>query len=73
VGLVISIPGILSLSRFFIPYFLYGDNSGNIQSLVVGVGYFIVLGLGIVFSYLVNSNSELRKLIQKSSFLPKHT
>jgi hypothetical protein len=71
VGLVISIPGILSLSRFFIPY--YGDNSGNIQSLVVGVGYFIVLGLGIVFSYLVNSNSELRKLIQKSSFLPKHT
>lgn len=73
VGLIISLPGILSLSRFFIPYLIYGDNSGNIQSLVVGVGYFIVLGLGILFSYLVNSNSELRKLIQKSSFTPKHT
>ena len=73
VGLIISIPGFISLSKFFIPYFIYGNNSGNIQSLVVGVGYFIILALGIVFSYLVNSNSELRKLIQKSGFLPKHT
>mgnify|MGYP001294228876 CR=1 FL=1 len=72
VTLIASLPGLVSLSRFFIPYIIYGSNSGNVQSLIVGVGYFITLGLIIIFSYLVNSNSELRKLIEKSSFLPKH-
>ncbi len=71
-ALIASLPGFISLSRFFIPYFIYSNNSGNVQSLVVGVGYFLALGLGIIFSYLVNSNSELRQLIKKSSFLPKH-
>ena len=72
VTLIASLPGFISLSRFFIPYFIYGNNTGNVQSLIAGVGYFLALGLVIIFSYLVNSNSEIRKLIKKSNFLPKH-
>ena len=47
-GIILSLPGLLLSSRFFIKYIQEGSNSGNIQSLIVGVGYLNFFFLTIV-------------------------
>lgn len=70
---VFSIPGFLILSRFFMPYFSKGYNTGNIQSLVFGTGYFIIFILIFVSTYLLLDNFKKHSQVKKYLYSPKHT
>tara|TARA_X000000950_G_C13921514_1_gene663792 strand:- start:19605 stop:20540 length:936 start_codon:yes stop_codon:yes gene_type:complete len=67
-----SIPGFFLLSRFFLEYFKYGNNSGNIQSLVVGVGYFNLIFLFYILFFMIISNYKNRMLVTELLYKPKH-
>jgi len=66
-------PGIILLSRFFLPYIINGSNPGNVQSLIVGTGYITILIVLLLYILLRINNfknhTEIRKLIYKA----KHT
>jgi len=71
--LLFSIPGLALTSRFFIKYFKYGYNSGNIQSLIVGVAYFNFLLLFIVLIYMVLNSYKNKVFFLKNLYKPKHS
>ena len=62
----------LSLSRFFIPYFLDGSNPGNIQSLIFGSLIITsTLLLNIIFNQKINMKQIESMAIEKS--YPSHS
>ena len=68
--LVLSIPGFLLFSRFFITYFSQGYNAGNLQSLIVGTFYLVILFLIyiLIFQYIsyVKMNTKLMQIEYKA-------
>ncbi len=71
--ILFSIPGLLLTSRFFIKYFQYGYNAGNIQSLIVGVAYFNFLLIFIVLIYMVLNSYKNKVFFLKNLYKPKHS
>lgn len=71
--LLTLIPVALTLNRFFGPYFKYGFNDGNIQSLIVGFGLLIISIIILFFSYLLVSQYYTGLETKKYQYLPKHT
>tara|TARA_B100001250_G_C19764378_1_gene773994 strand:- start:2 stop:937 length:936 start_codon:yes stop_codon:yes gene_type:complete len=71
--LFFTIPGGMLLSRFFIPYFRDGSNSGNIQSLVTGFSYLIILFLLFIYLSLYSFLTIRFNKVNKDNFNPKHT
>ena len=67
------IPTILILNRFFSPYFKYGFNDGNIQSLIVGIGLLIIFIIILFSSYLLVSQYYSGLETKKYLYSPKHT
>lgn len=70
--LFFSIPGLVLTSRFFIKYFQNGSNSGNIQSLIVGLGYLNFLIIFLIFLYFVLNNYKNKVFFMKTLYKPKH-
>ena len=70
---ILFTPGVYLLSRFFIPYLSEGTNPGNIQSLVVGTSYLIILILFILIVYIFSNNYQTKSLFLKIDYNPKHT
>ncbi|MAQ62787.1 MAG: hypothetical protein CMA48_00480 [Euryarchaeota archaeon] len=66
------VPGVYLLSRFFIPYFSEGTNPGNVQSLVVGTSYLIILILFIIIFYIFSNNYQTKSLFLKLNYKAKH-
>ena len=66
-------PGIILLSRFFLPYIINWSNTGNVQSLIVGTGYITILIVLLLYILLRINNfknhTEIRKLIYKATYL----
>ena len=71
-GIILSLPGLLLSSRFFIKYIQEGSNSGNIQSLIVGVGYLNFLFLAIVLFSVVLNNYKNKIFFLTNLYEPKH-
>ena len=71
-AIALSLPGILLSSRFFIKYIQEGSNSGNIQSLIVGVGYFNFLFIAIILISIVLNNYKNKIFFITNLFKPKH-
>jgi len=71
--LVISIPGFYLLSRFFIPFFNKGYNNGNIQSLIFGSTYLLILLLVILIAFQFVNYIHMMKKLMLIDFQPKHT
>jgi len=71
-AIALSLPGILLASRFFIKYIQEGSNSGNIQSLIVGVGYFNFLFIAIVLFSIVLNNYKNKIFFLTNLYEPKH-
>jgi glycosyltransferase involved in cell wall biosynthesis len=69
---VLSLPGFIILSRFFIPYIQAGFNPGNIQSLIFGVSYILFLTMSLIFVLIKVDNIKKFNLIKQSLFSPKH-
>ena len=65
-------PGILLLSRFFLPYFLLGSNPGNIQSLIVGTGYITILFVFLIYLLIRIDSFKKYSDLKKSVYKPKH-
>ena len=72
IAVLFSIPGFALTSRFFIKYFQYGENSGNIQSLVVGVAYFNFLLIIFIFIYMVLNGYKNKVFFLRNLYQPKH-
>lgn len=70
--LLFAIPGIGLLSRFFIPYFNDGFNPGNIQSLIVGIGYIAIGSIFLVYLLLKIDNVKHYSYLKKRLYEPKH-
>ena len=71
-GIILSLPGLLLSSRFFIKYIQEGSNSGNIQSLIVGVGYLNFLFIAIVLFSVVLNNYKNKIFFLTNLYEPKH-
>lgn len=71
--IVFSMPGFFALSRFFVRYFKYGANNGNIQSLFLGSIYIATLTLMFLFALLFINLFKNQKMIELQTYLPKHT
>ena len=59
---------LMALSRFFIPYFINGQNPGNIQSLIFGT--FLIL-FSVLINMLINQkiqNKKLDSLLNQSKY-----
>ena len=72
IAISLSLPGISLFSRFFIKYIQEGSNAGNIQSLVVGVGYFNSLFIAIVLFSIVLNNYKNKIFFLTNLYKPKH-
>lgn len=70
--LLLSAPGLALVSRFFIKFFQEGSNPGNIQSLVVGVGYFNILFISVVLFSIVINNYKNKNFLLVNLYKPKH-
>ena len=70
--LIFSIPGLVLTSRFFIKYLQNGSNPGNIQSLIVGLGYLNFLLIFLIFLYFVLNNFKNKVFFMKALYKPKH-
>ncbi len=70
--LLLSAPGLALISRFFIKFFQEGSNPGNVQSLVVGVGYFNILFISIVLFSIVINNYKNKNFLLVNLYKPKH-
>ena len=66
-------PGILLLSRFFLPYFLLGSNPGNIQSLIVGTGYITILFVFLIYLLIRIDSFKKFSELKRSVYKPKHS
>lgn len=71
--LLFTIPGVNLLSRFFIPYFKDGSNSGNTQSLIVGIGYMLVLTSILLFTLIKIDNIKKFVFLKRQLFTPKYS
>lgn len=71
-NVLFAIPGIGLLSRFFIPYFNDGFNPGNIQSLIVGIGYIVIGSIFLVYLLLKIDNVKHYSYLKKRLYEPKH-
>ncbi len=72
-AILFSIPGFALTSRFFIKYFQYGSNPGNIQSLIVGLAYFNFLLIIFIFVYMVLNVYKNKVFLLQNLYNPKHT
>ncbi len=70
--LILSTPGLILTSRFFIKYFQEGSNPGNVQSLIVGVGYFNILFISVVLFSIVINNYKNKNFLLTNLYKPKH-
>lgn len=72
-SIILLVPGLIIISRFFIPYFTYGSNNGNTQSLIVGVGYLIMLFITVAYFSIRTDNFKNYSILKKALYKPKHT
>ncbi len=70
--LISSIPGFLLFSRFFITYFNQGYNSGNLQSLIVGTFYLIILFLIYILIFQYISYVKMNTKLLQIEYRPRH-
>lgn len=70
--LVLSVPGFILFSRFFITYFNQGYNTGNLQSLIVGTFYLIILFLIYILIFQYISYVKMNTKLLQIEYIPKH-
>jgi glycosyltransferase involved in cell wall biosynthesis len=71
--MLLTIPGLSLLSRFFIPYFRDGSNPGNTQSLIVGIGYMLMLIFVLLFTLIKIGNIKEFVFLKRNLFTAKHS
>lgn len=66
------IPGVILISRFFLNYIKFGSNTGNVQSLIVGIGYFLFLTLLYMLTLIWSFNMTQTYIVYRNTFRPSH-